>query len=66
MNSGFSTPHRPFMQPRWNGQTADVKKLLVWGEQGIGDEVQFLSFVPVLVAKELMLLSSATNGWYQY
>jgi len=51
MNSGFSTPHRPFMQPRWNGQTADVKKLLVWGEQGIGDEVQFLSFVPVLVAK---------------
>lgn len=50
LNSGFSTPHRPFTQTRWTGQTNGLKKLLVWGEQGIGDEVQFLSFVPLLIA----------------
>jgi Flp pilus assembly protein TadD len=51
MNSGFSTPHRPFMQKRWDGSVDGVGKLLVWGEQGIGDEVQFSSFIPLITAK---------------
>jgi len=44
-HKGFSTPVRPFSQERWNGSTEGVEKLLVWGEQGIGDEVQFSGFI---------------------
>ena len=40
-SEGFSTPLRPFPQGWWNGSAEGVGKLLVWGEQGIGDEVQF-------------------------
>lgn len=31
-------PPRPFGQPRWQGEPLDGK-LLVWGEQGVGDEI---------------------------
>jgi len=44
-NESFSTPIRPFPQQWWDGATQDIKKLLVWGEQGIGDEVQFAGLI---------------------
>jgi tetratricopeptide (TPR) repeat protein len=42
---GFSTPLRPFSQAWWDGSLEGVTKLLVWAEQGIGDEVQFSGFI---------------------
>lgn len=50
-HDGFSTPVRPFSQQLWNGSADDVRKLLVWGEQGIGDEVQFAGLIPHVVAQ---------------
>ncbi|MCH7555822.1 MAG: tetratricopeptide repeat protein [Planctomycetes bacterium] len=44
-HAGFSTPLRPFWQQWWNGSVEGVAKLLVWGEQGIGDEVQFSGLI---------------------
>lgn len=44
-HDGFSTPLRPFPQQWWDGSVADVGKLLIWGEQGIGDEVQFSGLI---------------------
>ena len=44
-HKGFSTPLRPFSQEWWNGSVEEVVKLLVWGEQGIGDEVQFSGLI---------------------
>ena len=38
MQRGKEQP--PFVQPRWNGIDY-VNKLLVWGEQGIGDQILF-------------------------
>ena len=32
---------RKFLQPRWNGTTQVNKSLLIWREQGIGDEIEF-------------------------
>jgi tetratricopeptide (TPR) repeat protein len=32
---------REFPYPRWNGQPLAGKRILVWGEQGIGDEILF-------------------------
>jgi tetratricopeptide (TPR) repeat protein len=46
---GFSDllPHgsirssRKFIQPKWNGENISGKKLLIWREQGLGDEILF-------------------------
>ena len=40
---------RPFPQAPWAGQPVDGKTVLVWGEQGVGDEVMFAGMVPDLV-----------------
>lgn len=36
---------RNFTEPRWNGETAPGKVLLIHGEQGFGDNIQFVRFV---------------------
>src|SRR6185437_14376678 len=35
----------------WQGEDLQNKKILVWGDQGIGDEVLFASMVPDLIAR---------------
>lgn len=37
--------------PRWNGEPLAGQTLLVWGEQGHGDVLQFVRFVPALAAR---------------
>jgi len=32
---------RKFKQPQWNGERLVDKKLLIWREQGLGDEIEF-------------------------
>ena len=44
----FPSKRRVFDAPRWEGQPLEGKKLLVWREQGIGDEVRFASLLPDL------------------
>lgn len=39
-------PRRPFRQPRWRGKPFPVETLLVYAEQGIGDMLQFIRFLP--------------------
>lgn len=34
---------RKFVQPRWKGEFLKEKKLLIWREQGLGDEIEFLT-----------------------
>lgn len=36
---------RDFAEPRWNGEVAPGKVLLIHGEQGFGDNIQFVRFV---------------------
>ena len=38
-------PPRPFTQPRWRGEKV-AGAVLIWGEQGVGDEIVFASMVP--------------------
>ncbi|MGA9072242.1 MAG: tetratricopeptide repeat protein [Terracidiphilus sp.] len=35
------TPRRAYAQPLWTGEKLSSGRLLLWGEQGIGDEIQF-------------------------
>ncbi|MFA5238946.1 MAG: tetratricopeptide repeat protein [Phycisphaerae bacterium] len=55
-HDGFSTPLRPFPQQWWNGSVDDVGKLLIWGEQGVGDEVQFSGLIRHVVAKGINVI----------
>ena len=40
------TPWRAYPQPLWRGEKLASGRLLVWGEQGIGDEIQFAGLIP--------------------
>jgi tetratricopeptide (TPR) repeat protein len=41
---------RPYPQPRWHGGRVDGT-LLVWGEQGLGDEILHASMIPDLMQR---------------
>ncbi|MDA4848644.1 tetratricopeptide repeat protein [Hoeflea poritis] len=41
----FPSKRRQFSVPRWTGEPLEGKKLLVWREQGIGDEVRYASII---------------------
>lgn len=47
----LSTHIRPFAQPRWQGEPLEGRKLLVWGEQGVGDEIRLAALVRDLSEK---------------
>jgi tetratricopeptide (TPR) repeat protein len=39
-------PMRACPQPLWAGETLSSGRLLLWGEQGIGDEIMFAGLIP--------------------
>ena len=41
---------RAFRQPYWNGEPLSGKAILLWGEQGIGDEIRFVSMARDVIA----------------
>jgi tetratricopeptide (TPR) repeat protein len=44
----YDTPLRTYPQPLWRGEDLPGR-LLIWGEQGIGDEIMFAGLVPDVV-----------------
>jgi tetratricopeptide (TPR) repeat protein len=45
-SADHDTPMRPYPQPLWTGETLSNGRLLLWGEQGIGDEIMFAGLIP--------------------
>ncbi|MDP6748169.1 MAG: tetratricopeptide repeat protein [Candidatus Poribacteria bacterium] len=39
---------RDFLQPFWDGSSFEDKTLLIYSEQGLGDTIQFVRFLPTL------------------
>ncbi|CAA7626517.1 Tfp pilus assembly protein PilF (modular protein) [Candidatus Terasakiella magnetica] len=51
VEKGSFSPPRPFPQPRWQGEDLRGRCILVWGEQGIGDELVFFALLPELIRR---------------
>jgi tetratricopeptide (TPR) repeat protein len=45
----FNSPMRVYPQPLWNGEKLASGHLLIWGEQGIGDEIMFAGLIPDVI-----------------
>jgi tetratricopeptide (TPR) repeat protein len=45
-NQDHDTPMRPYPQPLWTGEKLASGRVLIWGEQGIGDEIMFAGLIP--------------------
>lgn len=41
-------PLPPVSAPQWQGEDLNGKSLLVWVEQGYGDSIQFVRYIPIL------------------
>lgn len=44
-------PPRDYPGPQWHGEPLDGKRIFLHWEQGYGDVIQFLRFIPLVVAK---------------
>lgn len=54
--SNFSSPKRSFAVPQWAGQELREETLFVHAEQGFGDTLQFLRYIPLLAAKSIRVV----------
>jgi tetratricopeptide (TPR) repeat protein len=45
-STDHGTPMRDYTQPLWTGEPLSSGRLLLWGEQGVGDEIMFASLIP--------------------
>lgn len=52
----FTSPHRHFSQPRWQGEPATGKTILIHAEQGFGDTVQFCRFIPLVIERGMQVV----------
>lgn len=49
--SGQRMPYRPFPNLLWQGEDLTGKTIMVWREQGVGDELRFSTCIPDLIAE---------------
>jgi tetratricopeptide (TPR) repeat protein len=48
-STDHDTPKRAYQQPDWTGERLSSGRLLLWGEQGIGDEIMFAGLIPDVI-----------------
>jgi tetratricopeptide (TPR) repeat protein len=44
----FPSPRREFVEPLWNGKDLNGQTILLHAEQGMGDTIQFVRYVPMV------------------
>ena len=50
-----------FPYPRWQGESLENKTILIWGEQGIGDQIMFASMVNELISRARLCVLACTK-----
>jgi tetratricopeptide (TPR) repeat protein len=48
-STDHDTPKRVYQEPTWAGEKLRTGALLLWGEQGIGDEIMFAGLMPDVI-----------------
>ena len=56
---GLALVKRPFEAPQWKGEEISKKALMLYGEQGFGDILQFCRYVPLAAARAKLLYVEA-------
>jgi len=46
-----NVPRRDFIEPKWNGRRLEGKTILVYPEEGYGDTLQFVRYLPMVQAR---------------
>jgi len=44
----YSSRIRNYKEPLWNGSDLEGKTIFIYGEQGLGDDIQFVRYLPIL------------------
>ena len=47
----YESPQRSFPQPKWDGTSLENKEIILWGEQGLADEILYASMIPDILKK---------------
>jgi Flp pilus assembly protein TadD len=47
----FPSPKRNFSQPQWDGSPLEGRTILLYTEQGFGDAIQFIRYLPLVVQR---------------
>ncbi len=48
-STDHDTPRRAYQEPAWAGEKLSSGGLLLWGEQGVGDEIMFAGLIPDVI-----------------
>lgn len=55
-------PLDPALAPRWQGENPAGRTLLLYGQQGIGDSIQFMRYAPMVAALGARVLLAVPTG----
>ena len=47
----FDVDSRSYQQPRWDGSPLNNRSILIFGEQGMGDVIQFSRYIPLVAER---------------
>lgn len=47
----FDIDFRRYLQPRWDGSQLNGRNILIYGEQGMGDVIQFARYIPLVAER---------------
>ena len=56
------TPLPGYTQPRWDGSPLDGRTILLYGEQGLGDTLQFIRYAPLVKARGGRVILQCQNA----
>jgi Tfp pilus assembly protein PilF len=62
---GFPTKRPAFPQPTWGGVDVRDRTVLVYAEQGIGDTIQFVRYIPLLAERGARVLLACPTELHQ-
>ena len=54
---------RAFTAPRWRGEAAEGRTVLIHAEQGFGDTLQFCRYVPLVAQRRLRIVLEVQQPW---